>query len=893
MARSAQVQVILRGEPGLDPLKLAGKTISGWAPSYRTCREGVPRHPYTTQQERMMNVWLEFCPWVDWFQRADMSSTFSKAYNVAAPLGAPFVIPYELDGHKYNYLPDYVGKLRDGRTFIAEAGILKHKLSPEALAKAKAGRDVAAMLGGYYWIGTEDTLLDVYFWNVASLYSDREPNSSFHEIAPAILPTLRRHDLVTTHELVAHYGPRFSPEHVEAAVRKLVGDAAALGCMVFDLSHADFTGESPFRLLDPDDPDLEPILPAWLPDSLEGLIADDVPDEEDTEQTGPINLTGLPGPAYDAEAIENAKRREDFIDNLAAVTAFISGDEKKGEIAKAHGMTRQNLGYLVRRAQKHGQAACVPYWVYDSDKRGLHAAIKDKIRELWGHPSRPSVMAVTEDDRLEDVVLELKLPEPAYDQVWRYIAKIAHDPDVVRARAGLKHEERPNSSPMSYMLSIKRPGSVVQVDDHEGDINVVTKDGTAVPHKVHALVMFCVATSAILAAVLCLGDPTEEDYMRLVKQAMESKTAITLEAGCSYTWDCSCKPVLILHDRGKIFDSARAKAVLVDRFRIFCDRAPAYTPQVKGHIEALFTWISKKFFHRFAATTKSNPTKRGAKHDPAQEAEKAGITLEVLEHYFIRAIVDGYMRERDRARGGRRYRLWQEAVATYGVPRYLGSKDDLLLMLMKAQNPKNETKCYLVHPSKGVKFLGRFYVAPQVLGPLSGRAVEIRFDRRDISVIYIFYNGAYQGAAPCPELAGRRYSIWEHEADVKMANADKRAANKESLEARRHILRLSKRGKAAHRKEAEKTEKERQFKMQELDIHTQDGFAAKRATPAAQATINLLERDETAGHSPLSTGLVDHSGPEVDADVATLPKIIPMRRASVIRPLPGLKDDHR
>jgi hypothetical protein len=94
---------------------------------------------------------------------------------------------------------------------------------------------------------------------------------------------------------------------------------------------------SPFRLLDPDDPDLEPILPAWLPDSLEGLIADDVPDEEDTEQTGPINLTGLPGPAYDAEAIENAKRREDFIDNLAAVTAFISGDEKKGRSPRLTG----------------------------------------------------------------------------------------------------------------------------------------------------------------------------------------------------------------------------------------------------------------------------------------------------------------------------------------------------------------------------------------------------------------------------------------------------------------------------------------------------------------------------------------------------------------------------
>jgi hypothetical protein len=144
------------------------------------------------------------------------------------------------------------------------------------------------------------------------------------------------------------------------------------------------------------------------------------------------------------------------------------------------------------------------------------------------------------------------------------------------------------------MLSIKRPGSVVQVDDHEGDINVVTKDGTAVPHKVHALVMFCVATSAILAAVLCLGDPTEEDYMRLVKQAMESKTAITLEAGCSYTWDCSCKPVLILHDRGKIFDSARESGPGGPLSHLLRSRARLY-PQVKGHIEALFTWISKSF----------------------------------------------------------------------------------------------------------------------------------------------------------------------------------------------------------------------------------------------------------------------------------------------------------
>src|SRR5439155_4670286 len=102
----------------------------------------------------------------------------------------------------------------------------------------------------------------------------------------------------------------------------------------------------------------------------------------------------------------------------------------------------------------------------------------------------------------------------------------------------------------------------------------------------------------------------------------------------------------------------------------------------------LFTWIGRKFAHRLPGTTKSDPSARGA-YDSAAGARSAGITLDVLEALFYGAIVDGYMQEWDRLRGQRRIVLWEEAVAHYGVPEWLGSRDDLTLLLLRAHNPRN------------------------------------------------------------------------------------------------------------------------------------------------------------------------------------------------------------
>ena len=126
----------------------------------------------------------------------------------------------------------------------------------------------------------------------------------------------------------------------------------------------------------------------------------------------------------------------------------------------------------------------------------------------------------------------------------------------------------------------------------------------------------------------------------------------------------------------------------MDRLGITTEQAPPYAPSAKGTVEALFTWTTRKLEHRLPGTTKTTARDRGA-YDSAGEAEKAGITLDMLEKLFIQAIVDGYMQEWDKLRRAKRVALWEDSVREKGLPRWMGAPDDLKLLLMKAVNRKN------------------------------------------------------------------------------------------------------------------------------------------------------------------------------------------------------------
>jgi hypothetical protein len=845
-----------RGTPGLDLFKIAGRSISGFLPSLKTGDPHHVRQPFTTQLEERLALYLEYHPQVRSYQRGDASEAFAQAHHLNTPLGTPYRIAYLYNGTAHDYLPDFVGTLCDGGLLVAEAGRASDKRHEQAVAKAEAAHRLAQLKGGEYWLGTEEGLSLQRHYNWLYLHARRQPFSTYEEIAATVLTQWPWGESASVSEWVERFGRRWSASEVEAAVWKLAGDAAAAGRLLVDLTEVELARGTPLVLLDPS---AAPILPDPLPPSLMPTSQGgrDLTAAPSSAGPPPERRGGILGPTFDASTLAGAEERERFHRNLAAVQAVLAGEPRR-RVAKRYEMHPFTLARLERGVEQFGQLACVPRATYHRERK-FRPEFEPLLRQLYSHPIRPSVMAVYEDVRIAQLADRLSAQEgtrvspPSYRQVWSFLQAIRDESPVSEARSGLKHPPSERSSASSFVLSIPFPAFICQVDEHTLDQLVVALDGAVITQRVHAAVLICVKTAAILGAVLSLGNPTEEDYMRLLKQALEPKEALVARYDCTHPWPCYGKPTVIFHDRGKIFTSERATQVVVDRLRITTEQAPPFAPSAKGTVEALFAWTTRKFEHRLPGTTKATVQARGS-YDSAREAEKAGITLEVLEQLFFQAIVDGYMQEWDTLRRGKRITLWEESVRDKGVPRGPESQDDLKLLLMKARNRKNRATGRYAITQGTLSFLGRRYVSPGLLDRLRGKEIDIFYDRRDLSVIYLFLEGVLVGEAYCPEFMGRRVSVWEAKvqrlADASLA----KEAEALSRASRQRLQQTAIAGRRVLSLERKRLEQQRLLEQQRQEIH-----------PAhVQAVLHALAQHQrpTGSLPPTQKGLLAPAIPE-------------------------------
>lgn len=810
-----------RAHPGLDLFKISGQTISGFLPSFKTGNKSHIRQPFTTLLEERLALFLEYHPQVLSYQRGDISANFAAAYEISLSLSSPYNIYYAYEGESHVYLPDFIGTMTDGTFFIAEAGLHHEKSKDQAQAKAEAAQALLRVKNGIYWMGTEKNLPVLRHHNFLYLHARRQSFSTYQQISQSVMAHWPYGEMRSVHDFIQLFGSHWSEQEVEAAVWKIIGDAAAAGRFVFDLANDPLSRFSKLALLSPDDHVLIPPPLSCSPDIFVELEEQDHPVSDETPLSADENSL-LPGPTFDASILKTEKERKLFYRNLHAVTTRLSGQSLK-QVGHTYGISPATLSRLVQRTQEIGQLACVPYGSYLRGRK-LLPEFQALIRKLYTRPKRPSVMEIYEDVRLKRLAVELSQREssliktPTYRQIWYFIHALSKELKVTLARSGMKHPQRERMSPSSYVLSIPAPALVCQVDEHTFDQFIVTAEGSVLTRRVHAAALICVKTAAILGFVFSLDTLNEEDYMRLIKQTLEPKDKLVALYECQNPWPCYGKPAVIFHDRGKIFTSERARQVLVDRLGIITEQAPPYAPSAKGTVEALFTWTTRKFEHRMPGTAKSSPQKRG-NYDSIHEAKKAGITLEVLEKLFTQAIVDGYMQEWDTLRRQVRFALWEEAVREKGLPRWLGSQDDLKLLLMKAVNRKNASHRYVLHSNNTLAFLGHRYVSPGLLNRLRGKEIDIRYDRRDIAVIYLFVEGEFVGEAYCIELQGKRTSIWEAAAMKKQDRLQAQEAQIKSLENRQRIEAHAHKGKRELRKEQKRIEKMRQLDMQRGDIH--------------------------------------------------------------------------
>src|SRR6266487_3954253 len=586
-------------------------------------------------------------------------------------------------------------------------------------------------------------------------------------------------------------------------------------------------------------PDFSPILPDPLPSVLESsdspVSSLELPVDGEEEKAGKPT-DGLV--TFDDSRLDE-KQREHFLRNMRAVEAVLNGTLLR-EAAAAAGMGCSTLSRLVHRTVIYGQVACIPHATYHRERK-MHPAFQQAIRLLYSRPTKLSLRAIAEHVELKHVSSRLQQETgraillPTYDQVRKYIDVLKQEPRVQKERGGEKGSRRERQSPFSFALSIPAPAQLAQVDEHTMELYVETPDGIPVASRIHAAVLVCVKTAAIMSAVLSLGPLSEEDYMRLVKGMLEPKDRLVLKAGCPHVWPCSGQPATIFHDRGKIFTSERARQVLVDRLGIITEQAPPYCPSAKGTVESLFRWMTQRFERRL-------PNTSYGVHDAEAAAQAGAMTLEELEQYFFRAIVDDYQQSWDGLRRQTRAVLWEEAVRQTGVPQYLGAPDDLKLLLMKAVNRKTLGHRYRVHDGSRLSFQGRWYVCPGLLNRLQGKEFELYYDRRDISVIYLFVEGSYVGEAYCPALMGRRVSEWEATAQRQADFQRAKAAASASQEVRARIQEEIETARKRRRRLTREQEYSRQLDRQREEIHPPhvlDQLA--QMTPPVPSSVRLPE----------------------------------------------------
>ncbi len=795
------------GVRGIDLFKIAGESISGWIPSWKTAESRPSRQPFCSQMEEQLLLYLEYHPQVAWYGRGDISSTFASTYKIPTPLPTPFTINYLFEGKAHVYLPDAIGQLLDGRLLIAEAGLEQDKRRERNRAKAEAARQVAEQQVGVYWIGTEATLSTTRHANLVFLHARRQAFPTWPQLEEALQVIWPWGEAACVQELIERLGERWPQAEREAAIWKRCAESAARGHLLVDLASVPLTRLTPLMCLSPD---ALPILPDPLPSELtESRTVSPQEVEEEGDQRASLLST------FDDSTLEGPVR-ERFLRNLRAVEAVLAGSSIV-DVARETQIARSTLSRLVQRTRTLGVLACVPYATY-SREREMHPAFQEAIRRLYLLPTKLSLTAIHEHADLLRAAKRVQQDTgsapclPSYTQVRAYVRVLKQEPQVLRAREQMRGSGRDRQSPRSFALSIPAPAQLAQVDEHSMELYVITPDGIPVTRRVHAAVLICVKTAAIMSAVLALGPLKEEDYMRLVKMALEPKDRLVLQAGCQHPWPCSGKPAIVFHDRGKIFTSERARQVLVDRLGIITEQAPPYCPSAKGTVESLFRWMTQRFERRL-------PNTSYGVHDAEAAAQAGAMTLEELERFFFRAIVDDYQQSWDGLRRQTRAVLWEEAVRQTGVPQYLGAPDDLKLLLMKARNRKAPSHGYQVHDRSRLSFQGRWYTCPGLLNRLQGKEFEIYYDRRDVSVLYLFVEGSYVGEAYCTQFMGRRVSEWEATAQRRADGEKAKAASSASQAVRANIQEEIEATKKQRRRATREREYGRQLDRQREEIH--------------------------------------------------------------------------
>jgi len=383
----------------------------------------------------------------------------------------------------------------------------------------------------------------------------------------------------------------------------------------------------------------------------------------------------------------------------------------------------------------------------------VEAVIEEHLRRYFLRRERPSLSRVATEIR--SACWQQGLQPPTRRTVQRRLDAMDAR-EVAKARVGAK-AARQKFAPVTGENKAKQPLEVVQIDHTPADIILVDSFDRHPIGRPWVTLAIDIATRMVTGYYVALEAPSRLSVALCLTQAVTPKAEILAELECSVSWPAQGKPHSIHVDNGRDFRSHAFRSACAE-WGINLVYRPPGSPHFGGHIERLIGTMMGAV-HLLPGTTQSSVLAKGD-----YDAEgMATMTLSEFDRWFALEICR-YNNSIHSSLGCTPVAKWEVLSA-----EMMGDIPFEMEAFWVSFLPSELRKVR----RDGIHLFQIRYWSDALAGHIGrgdGRVV-VRYDPRDLSVIWVELDGGRYVEARYRNLEIPPVSLWEYREAMRKARA--------------------------------------------------------------------------------------------------------------------------
>lgn len=616
---------------------------------------------------------LQFDPAVERIERNDLTADERLRFDLPAPSARNRVFSSEHGEHT----PDLRVRMR-GATAYLEISPRESLADPAEWAKIQAAAVEAVDAGFGYGVIDESIRQGNLVANCRRLLGWLFPIGAEPDLTAAARRIFERandrQSELEVAEALRGVGSHGDEVRLEAA-RHAIATAAASGHLIPDPYGPKIDASARFGMLDP----TAPTTPSWLEEHLRDQRANPIP-----APAAPLE----PGTTFTIPT-EHSDLTPDQLAEFGRRLALVKDKEQHPALtwfvlSQRHGISRRAARYHCRLYRLLGEAGILPVRA----KTGVRIpdALATVGRNIFRNGKAQTVKALYEHPSFQARIRELGKPFSYRQCVTFWNTQLMASRLLREDAAGLKRHQVASYRGSSQWLN--PPETVlelVEADETIVDCFVLSTDGRYVIRRMHLILLIDVASGCLVGWRFCEEEPTQLDYLKAARMAMQPKAALITRVHAENPFPCEGVFGTIRTDRGMIFTAARPRHLFLELGTRIEVAAP-HQPTMKADVERALGVITQRLFQRLPGAQPPGNTR-----DAVAECRRHGVTRALFEDLFALAVIDGINARLNTSTSTTPLQRWQKLVAKNGLPKAWpndrrGSRLSELFALIEVEN---------------------------------------------------------------------------------------------------------------------------------------------------------------------------------------------------------------